>query len=74
MHFVHHIKNSAQLVQNCRRKPIFQEKNHSVALRPSHNQCMVIHDFPAMKIPLGPHKKSKKNLFLTSLNLFYNIH
>ena len=81
MHFVHHFENSARLVQNCQRKPntknlkpFSKKNNHSAALRRSHKLCMVIHNFRALKIALGPIKKIKKKLFLTTLNLFYNIH
>ena len=80
MHFVHHLKNSDRLVRNCRRKQkkifktIFQEKNHSAALRRSHKRCMVSNDFQALKLALGPLKKIKKKLFLTPLNFFYNVH
>ena len=55
-------------------RTIFQEKNHNAALRRSHKQCVVIPDFRAPKITLGPLKKIKKKIFLTPLNLFYNIH
>ena len=55
-------------------KTIFQEKNHSAALLRSHKGCMVINDFRALKIALGPLKKILKKFFLTPLNLFYNIH
>ena len=63
----------SEKTENKKFKSIFQEKNHSAALRHSHKQCMVIHDFRALKIALGPLKKIKKKLFLTPLNLFYNI-
>ena len=53
---------------------MFQEKNHSAALRRSHKRSMVIHDYRALRIALGPLKKILKKLFLTPLNLFYNIH
>ena len=37
-------------------------ENHSAALRRSHKRCMVIHDFRALKIALGPLKKIYKKL------------
>ena len=70
MHFVYHIKNSARLVQNCRRnpktknlKPFSKKIITSAALWRSHKRCMVIHDFRALNIALGPLKKIKKNCF-----------
>ena len=55
----------SEKAENKQFKTIFQEKNHSATVQPSHkNQCMVIHDFRALKIPLGPHKKIKKKIVL----------
>ena len=79
MHFVHHIKNLVRLVQNFwtkpktrKLKPFSKKRATVVALRAPLNQCMVIHDFRALKIPLE-HLKKKK-MFSTPLILFYNIH
>ena len=64
----------SEKTENKKFKTIFQEKNHSAALRRSDKRCMVFHNFRALKVALGPFKKIKKKLFLTPLNLFYNMH